>query len=737
MKREVNLFAVGGIILLVILLVVAAVSLTRCGSAPAPTEPTVAEPTEAETQPTETEEPTEPPHVHEYEETVTEPDCISGGYTTFVCACGDSYVGNETEALGHSWKDATCTEPKTCTACGVTEGRANGHKWDEGTVTIPAEENKEGEKLFTCTVCKATKTQVIPTLDHVHNYEETVEITPPTCTEDGYTTHTCRCGDSKVDSEVKALGHTMSEATCTKPEVCSVCGTTGKAALGHKWNPATCTEPMTCSVCGETAGVPRGHKETTVKGHDATCTETGLKDGIQCSGCKTWIKEKEVIPAKGHKEKTVKGKDPTCTETGLTDGIQCSVCNVWIKEQEVIPELGHQEETVTGKDSTCTETGLTDGVQCTRCKVWIEKQEVIEKKTHTEKTVKGYEATCTKTGLTDGTQCSLCSTWLKKQETIPLKDHTPQTVKGYEATCTKTGLTDGTKCSVCSTWIKKQETIPLKDHTPQTVKGYEATCTVDGKTDGIQCSVCKTWIDERDTILSLGHTEEVIKGYAATCTSGGYTDGVKCSVCYVTIVYQEYIEKLGHNYSDWTVESEATCGTNGKQIRICSRCPETEEQIIKATGNHSYDKCVCQVCGYIFEGTPDLTYQLSDDKTYYICTGTTDWTPPKNLVIPAYHNGKPVKRIGNSAFMGASFTSITFPETLEYIGSDAFFYDDELKEIIIPASVWYIGDGAFKYCYLERAYFYTTGWMRKGKTIDLSDPHIAAAELEERGDLSR
>ena len=32
-------------------------------------------------------------------------------------------------ALGHDWKDATCTEPKTCKrdGCGATEGAANGH----------------------------------------------------------------------------------------------------------------------------------------------------------------------------------------------------------------------------------------------------------------------------------------------------------------------------------------------------------------------------------------------------------------------------------------------------------------------------------------------------------------------------------------------------------------------------------------------------------------------------------
>lgn len=581
MKKEVNLLGIIGIGLLVILLIVAALVLTQCnGKVPEPTEPSITE-TE-ETRPTETEEPTEPPHVHEYEEAVTEPDCISGGYTTFVCACGDSYVGNDTDALGHDWKDATCTEPKTCTACGVTEGRANGHKWDEGTVTVPAEENKEGEKLFTCTVCKATKTQAIPTLDHVHNYEETVEITPPTCTEDGYTTHTCRCGDSKVDSEVKALGHTMSEATCTKPEVCSVCGTTGKAALGHKWNPATCTEPMTCSVCSEKTGVPKGHKETTVKGHDATCTETGLTDGIQCSVCKTWIKEKEAIPAKGHKEKTVKGKDPTCTETGLTDGIQCSVCNVWVKEQEVLPALGHTKETVNGKNATCEETGLTDGIKCSVCKEWITKQEVIPAKGHSEEIIKGYDSTCTNTGLTDGKKCTVCSKITVKQTTIEKKPHTEVTVSGYEPTCTNTGLTDGKKCSACYTVTVPQKTIDKIPHTEETVKGYDSTCTSTGLTDGKRCTVCYTWTVEQETIPLKNHTEVKIPAKAATCTATGLTEGKKCSECGTILVKQETIPAKGHTevvIPGKPATTTETGLTEGKKCSVCGTVTVAQQTI--------------------------------------------------------------------------------------------------------------------------------------------------------------
>ena len=36
------------------------------------------------------------------------PTCTTGGYTVFTCSvCGDSYTGNETQALGHSYKAST------------------------------------------------------------------------------------------------------------------------------------------------------------------------------------------------------------------------------------------------------------------------------------------------------------------------------------------------------------------------------------------------------------------------------------------------------------------------------------------------------------------------------------------------------------------------------------------------------------------------------------------------------
>ncbi len=127
-------------------------------------------------------------HVHSYTAVVTPPTCTERGFTTHTCACGDRYVDGYVDALGHDW--------------------------DEGKVTKEPTETATGEKTFTCKRCGATRTEELPKTPHVHSY--TAVVTPPTCTERGYTTHTCACGDSYVDSYVNALGHNFVGGVCTR-----------------------------------------------------------------------------------------------------------------------------------------------------------------------------------------------------------------------------------------------------------------------------------------------------------------------------------------------------------------------------------------------------------------------------------------------------------------------------------------------------------------------------------------
>lgn len=74
--------------------------------------------------------------------------------------------------MSHEWKEATCSEPKTCTKCGETEGEALGHTWVDAT-------------------CAEAK-------------------------------HCSVCGET----EGEPLEHTLTEANYQQPATCEICGET-------------------------------------------------------------------------------------------------------------------------------------------------------------------------------------------------------------------------------------------------------------------------------------------------------------------------------------------------------------------------------------------------------------------------------------------------------------------------------------------------------------------------------
>lgn len=48
-------------------------------------------------------------HTHSYTAAVTAPTCTAQGYTTYTCSCGDSYVDNYTDRLGHDYVNGICS----------------------------------------------------------------------------------------------------------------------------------------------------------------------------------------------------------------------------------------------------------------------------------------------------------------------------------------------------------------------------------------------------------------------------------------------------------------------------------------------------------------------------------------------------------------------------------------------------------------------------------------------------
>ena len=147
-------------------------------------------------------------HEHKWvDATCTEPKTCS--------ECGET----EGEPLGHKWLEATCTEPKTCSVCGEKEGEALGHTWDMATCMHPT----------TCKVCGFSPDDKLA--DHAcDNWEEVHEAT---CAEDGYQKGICKFCGKEFTVELERPDHsfgeweTTTEPTCNSEgeqrRICSVC----------------------------------------------------------------------------------------------------------------------------------------------------------------------------------------------------------------------------------------------------------------------------------------------------------------------------------------------------------------------------------------------------------------------------------------------------------------------------------------------------------------------------------
>ncbi len=284
---------------------------------------------------------------HDYGEWV-----VVNGVHTKTCKNDPSHVISDECAGG----TATCEEPAICSECGHSYGAALGHEYGEWTETVPATCTEAGKKEATCTRadCGDVTTETIDAKGHTY----TDVVTQPTCTEKGYTTKTCACGDVQIVDYVDETGHTwnLTAPTCTQGQTCIVdgCGALGEPALGHdektEITPATCTEDeiktVTCKRenC-EYLEVEKGEK---AKGHNIVgVTPTREATGNPCeyvevyvcsvATCGAEVRDTE-HPIKDHGENFAAVIDTaaTCQTTGVMKYV-CTLCNDEKDETGEIP----------------------------------------------------------------------------------------------------------------------------------------------------------------------------------------------------------------------------------------------------------------------------------------------------------------------------------------------------------------------------------------------------------------
>ena len=168
---------------------------------------------------------------------------------------------------------------------------------------------------------------------HEHSY--TAVVTPPTCTEKGYTTHTCACGDSYVDTYTAALGHDWDSGTVTKEPTATETG----------------IRTYTCTRCSatKTETIPKLTHEHSYKAvvTAPTCTAKGYTTHT-CACGDSYVDT--YVDALGHAWDNGKvTKEPTATETGVRT-YTCTRCSA--TKTETIPATGSVDVTQMFTDVT-------------------------------------------------------------------------------------------------------------------------------------------------------------------------------------------------------------------------------------------------------------------------------------------------------------------------------------------------------------------------------------------------
>ena len=306
--------------------------------------------------------------------TIKQATCKEGGQIKYTCTtCSAIKTVDTAKTTTHSYGSWTkvndTTHKHTCSVCSKEE-TAN-HSWDGGKVTKQPTCKEEGVKTYTCSGCKATKTEsVAKTTTHSygswskvndtthkhtcsvcskeetanHSWDSGKVTKQPTCKEEGVKTYTCSgCKATKTESIAKTTTHNYGSWTkvndTTHKHTCSVCSK--EETANHTWNSGTVTKKATCKE--------EGVKTYTCTACNATKTESiaKLTTHTYDHACDTDCNVCGVTRTTTHNYKTSWSSDKT------NHWHECSVCK---DKKDVAAHTPGAEATET-KAQTCTTCG--------------------------------------------------------------------------------------------------------------------------------------------------------------------------------------------------------------------------------------------------------------------------------------------------------------------------------------------------------------------------------------------
>ena len=475
--------------------------------------------------------------------------CLEDGIATYKCSGCDNVTTKITES------------PKE-------------HTYNNGEVTLEPTFTAEGVMTFTCITCKELGCTNCPDYQYTkpisklgHNWDNGT-VTPPTCTERGYTTYKCtgcsieNCNAEEIRDYVSALGHIYDTSVITvKPTALSkgeikyscVCGLYYTEELDKlSWGDNTTVIKVENIVDVEEkisnedlADPSRDWKELFDGQINSTWTQYVGDGWFAPSGSSiklTFDKEYHVVSATVnawanwcHATISFLDKDDNVIATFSTSGYQELYPQTNTLDMPSLAGVSNVKSVVINPTYAKGDQG--QGYSFLELTITVHNHD-------REGDIENYVApTCTEKGSYNET-CSVCGLYYFVE--TPATGHTATDEGVVTApTCTEDGYTT----HVCATCGVSYTADPTKATGHEWVKSGETapTCTEKGYTsyECIKCGETKA-----DEIAATGHTEVVDAAVDATCTETGLTEGKHCSVCSETIVKQEVVDALGHTPSE-------------------------------------------------------------------------------------------------------------------------------------------------------------------------------------------
>ncbi len=231
--------------------------------------------------------------------------------------------------------------------------------------------------MVSCILCVIGLTACDKNTEIQHAHDYTKAVTNPTCTEQGYTTYTCACGDKYIANFVNASGHDMARInkknqTCTangniEYYNCSVCNKKYNDNIG------------TTELFNEDIIILASHGETEIRNaKPATEEEKGYTGDTHCKVCEEKLSIGQEIDKLDHTHsmQKVDRVNETCNTNGNIEYYSCTKCNKNYNDNVGTTELSNGDIVITArhllsqhnaKAPTCEDIGWSAYETCSRC----------------------------------------------------------------------------------------------------------------------------------------------------------------------------------------------------------------------------------------------------------------------------------------------------------------------------------------------------------------------------------